>query len=140
MKLRLRNCPFCGEPPEIEPWHGGTPTKVMISCPMDRYCNVNPQVTGETPQEAAKHWNNRDYRGDGYRIQEYDETREENMQITKITTSTGEYFTNKRIDFARLLSELPEGRIQNVEMTEEVYQSIPATQDAQQFFTEFGDE
>lgn len=67
---RLLPCPFCGEAPTIEPWHGGKPTKVMISCsgtfanglfgdPSDVTCPVSPSVTGETPSEGIQHWNTR---------------------------------------------------------------------------------
>ena len=51
-------CPFCGETPEWEPWHGGGPTKIRIGCASDR-CMVSPSVTGETPSEAAARWNTR---------------------------------------------------------------------------------
>lgn len=56
----LLPCPFCGSPPYQEPWHGGAPTKAMIAC-SDRHgdCEVGPSVTGETPDEAAAHWNRR---------------------------------------------------------------------------------
>lgn len=57
--IHLLQCPFCGDIPEMEPWHGGAPTKVMISCVNDSGCSVLPQVTGETPDEAVEHWNRR---------------------------------------------------------------------------------
>lgn len=66
-RTRLRACRFCGAEAVIEPWHGGAPTKVMISCPgivansvMGRgevTCEVAPHVTGETFKEAAEIWN-----------------------------------------------------------------------------------
>lgn len=49
-------CPFCGMQPYIEFWHGGRPSKRMIQC---RYCDVGPQVTGETKAEALDRWNMR---------------------------------------------------------------------------------
>lgn len=51
-------CPFCGEIPVMEPWHGGSPTKRLISCAGED-CFVSPQVTGETPNAAARNWNAR---------------------------------------------------------------------------------
>ena len=69
---KLLPCPFCGGKPNIEPWHGGEPTKKMVSCPgvyansvMGRcnnaeiICKVAPIVTGETKKEAIKNWNTR---------------------------------------------------------------------------------
>ncbi len=50
-------CPFCGGPAEIEPWHGGKPTKVLISC--SDHCEVAPSVTGETRRQALTVWNQR---------------------------------------------------------------------------------
>lgn len=52
------DCPWCGYPARIEPWHGGKRTKVMIDCSNDD-CPVSPQVTGETPAAAMKKWNSR---------------------------------------------------------------------------------
>lgn len=58
-------CPFCGQHPIVEPWHGGAPTKVLISCPglhpdgEIEPCEVAPSVTGETRAEALGSWNRR---------------------------------------------------------------------------------
>lgn len=52
-------CPFCGELPSIQPWHGGGPEKQMIGCP-NLDCDVSPQVTGETRTEALENWNRRE--------------------------------------------------------------------------------
>lgn len=54
----LKACPFCGSQAGMEPWHGGAPTKQMISCTSDE-CEVAPMVTGETPDEAVTRWNTR---------------------------------------------------------------------------------
>ncbi len=51
-------CPFCGSPAEIEYWHGGAPTKRLLSC-SNPDCWVDPSVTGETRQEAIDRWNAR---------------------------------------------------------------------------------
>lgn len=51
-------CPFCGQKPTIQPWHGGAPTKRMIACP-NLDCDVSPNVTGETRQQAVERWNKR---------------------------------------------------------------------------------
>lgn len=51
----LRSCPWCGASPNIQYWHGGKPTKRMISCSgLD--CDVSPMVTGETEREAVQRW------------------------------------------------------------------------------------
>jgi hypothetical protein len=54
----IKECPFCGAKPLIEPWHGGARTKHMVYCGND-YCFVGPQVTGETKSEAIERWNTR---------------------------------------------------------------------------------
>lgn len=58
MKTKLKPCPFCGVDPIIEPWHGGTKLRRMVSCVND-YCYVNPEVVGETTQQATNRWNER---------------------------------------------------------------------------------
>jgi hypothetical protein len=53
-------CPFCGAVATIEYWHGGKPSKRLISC-SDALgaCEVAPSVTGENRAEALKRWNTR---------------------------------------------------------------------------------
>lgn len=52
------------EPPKrlaclkIQPWHGGRPTKKLISCSND-HCHAGPSVTGETQATAIRRWNSR---------------------------------------------------------------------------------
>lgn len=58
--VQMLPCPFCGAAAEIEPWHGGAPTKIMISCSDGEYnCDICPTVVGETREEAISRWNMR---------------------------------------------------------------------------------
>lgn len=51
-------CPFCGELPGIQSWHGGAKTKRMVNC-YNEECYVQPQVTGPTRARAVRNWNQR---------------------------------------------------------------------------------
>ena len=51
-------CPFCGFPPIILPWHGGTKHKRMIMC-RAAPCTVEPSITGNTEKLALENWNTR---------------------------------------------------------------------------------
>lgn len=62
--MKVLPCPFCGTLPIIEPWHGGRPTKKMISCD-NLHCAVAPQVTGQNKSEAVERWNKRAPSGTG---------------------------------------------------------------------------
>ncbi len=54
----LLPCPFCGGKPGYQPWHGGAPTKILVSC-KNEYCTVLPMTTGETKSEGFENWNTR---------------------------------------------------------------------------------
>ena len=54
----VKPCPFCGEQPTIEPWHGGPPTKRMVHCENGR-CDVNPMCSGDDLPKALASWNKR---------------------------------------------------------------------------------
>lgn len=56
-------CPFCGQAPTIEPWHGGGPRKTCVSCANDD-CPAGPAVVGPTRKRAIESWNQRAPRGD----------------------------------------------------------------------------
>jgi len=54
--VEMLPCPFCGVTPDIETWHGGKPTKHMVSCVNDE-CSCAPQCAGQTRTEAIARWN-----------------------------------------------------------------------------------
>lgn len=58
-------CPFCGQQPTIQPWHGGGPRKRLVHCPARYYdeCAVSPSVTGSTRKQALERWNRRERNG-----------------------------------------------------------------------------
>lgn len=51
-------CPFCGEQPHVQPWHGGGPRKTAVCCDSDT-CYANVMVQGPTKQIAITRWNSR---------------------------------------------------------------------------------
>jgi hypothetical protein len=56
--LSIKACPFCDAPAQIQYWHGGRPSKRLVSCSGDD-CDINPSVTGETKAEAIEKWERR---------------------------------------------------------------------------------
>ncbi len=50
----LTSCPWCGQTPTIEPWHGGGPDKHLVHCCAD--CFANRSVVAETRAEAIDNW------------------------------------------------------------------------------------
>lgn len=58
VRYDLKDCPFCGASPEIQFWHGGRPSKRLISC-SNASCDVLPSVTGETEAIAISKWEKR---------------------------------------------------------------------------------
>lgn len=65
--MKMLPCPFCGAQPELEPWHGGPPTKRLVWCGNEA-CAVAPMVTGDTKAEAIARWNQRAPRISGRRL------------------------------------------------------------------------
>jgi hypothetical protein len=60
LDFSLPRCPFCGSGAEVQFWHGGRPSKRMISCSGNlNECDVRPAVTGETLKEARERWGRR---------------------------------------------------------------------------------
>lgn len=51
-------CPFCGEPPTVEPWHGGGKHKTAVHCENEK-CPAQPMVTGANLSSALTRWNTR---------------------------------------------------------------------------------
>ena len=57
MKPRVRlkellKCPFCGLPPEVQPWHGGGARKTMVNC-ANPYCPASSAAVMGTGQICA---------------------------------------------------------------------------------------
>ncbi len=56
--MKIKDCPFCGDRPTVEPWHGGSKTKHMVRCENDD-CPTGPGCTGKTRDAAIATWNKR---------------------------------------------------------------------------------
>lgn len=103
----LLPCPFCGQPPTIEPWHGGPKSKRMISCE-NVYCDVSPQVTGNTARKAIERWNTR-HRDDlcgelVERLKELIDTTDNSTEVSvRFAIARGHHVTQK---YERSLNEL----------------------------------
>ena len=54
----VAGCPFCGETPAVEAWHGGGHDKHMVAC-TSKACPATPAVTGATRADAIRRWNTR---------------------------------------------------------------------------------
>lgn len=90
-ELAPLDCPFCGLPPEVEPWHGGGKRKHAVSCPHD-VCEASPMVTGHTKRIAILKWNRRELqqrRSDGYVL-----PREPTPEMLKIIERADSDYTN----------------------------------------------
>jgi hypothetical protein len=49
-------CPFCGDQPYTEFWHGGGPRKTMVHC-LSSDCAIGPSVVASTRARALDLWN-----------------------------------------------------------------------------------
>lgn len=62
-RIQPIECPFCGELPEVEPWHNrrhkdGTPAGTAISCANDA-CAIGPMHAGYPYTRVVREWNTR---------------------------------------------------------------------------------
>lgn len=48
-------CPFCGQLPTVQKWHGGGPRKTCVDCD----CQAGPSVTAHDRATAVRRWNTR---------------------------------------------------------------------------------
>ena len=51
-------CPFCGETPTVEAWHGGGHDKHVVAC-LNVACPATPFLTETTRADAIRRWNTR---------------------------------------------------------------------------------
>jgi hypothetical protein len=56
---RTRSCPFCGEDPPLATRPIGQAFRNYIVGCANEECEAQPQVSGETPEQAWKRWNTR---------------------------------------------------------------------------------